>query len=103
MATLKLVPDPTFRAKVGIPVAGGDPATVSMTFKHRTTKELDAFIKSREDKLDIDTFFEMVVGWDLTDEFNRENVEKLLQNYGGAALAIYQAYVGELIGARIKN
>jgi hypothetical protein len=41
MAKLKLVANPTFRAKVGIPVAGGPEVPVEFVFKHRTKTALD--------------------------------------------------------------
>ena len=103
MAKLSLVANPTFTAKVGIPVAGGDPVEVVFTFKHRTKDELDEFIKTRADKPDTDSFLEMVVGWDLEDKFTPENAGLLLQNRIGTALATYRVYVDELIGAREKN
>lgn len=103
MATLKLNPDPQFKASVDIPVAGGKPSPVEFVFKHRTVSQLDEFVRSREDVKDIDTVMDLAAGWNLTDEFNRENVETLLQNYGGAAMAIYNTYIEELVGARRKN
>ncbi len=103
MAKLKLVASPTFKAKVGIPVAGGAPAEVEMTFKHRTKSALDEFIKSREDKSDAESFMAMVEGWDLEDAYTKENVDLLLENFIGAALAAYRVYVEELVGARTKN
>jgi len=103
MAKLKLAVDPTFRAQIAIPVAGADPIKVGFTFKHRTTKQLAEFSRSRADKSDIDTLFEMVDGWDLDYEFTRQNAELLLENYGGSAVAIYQGYIDELLGARRKN
>lgn len=103
MAKLTLVANPTFKAKVGIPVAGGDPVEVEFTFKHRTKSALDEFIKSRAEKSDVDSFFDMVEGWDLTDTFNRESVELLLENYIGTALTTYRAYIDELVQAKLKN
>lgn len=103
MAKLKLEAAPTFQAEVGIPVAGSDPVPVSMTFKHRTKAQLDEFIKSRTDSTDADSFMAMVEGWELDDEFNRANVEKLLQNYMGAALATFYVYVDQLVQAKAKN
>lgn len=103
MAKLKLVAAPTFRAKVGIPVAGGEVVQVEFSFKHRTRDALDEFIRSRAEKGDAESFLEMVEGWELEDEFNAANVELLLQNYGGSALAVYRAYVEELVGAKLKN
>lgn len=106
MAKLKLLaePPPTFTGDVPIPVAGGDPVTVKMTFKYRTKTQLDAFLVSRQGTDDADNFLEMVVGWPGHEEdFNRENVELLLEYHTGAALATYRAYVDELMGLRIKN
>ena len=103
MAKLALIANPTFKAKVGIPVAGGESVDVMMTFKHRTKTALDEFIKSRADKSDTDSFMDMVCGWDLEDEFNPANVELLLENHIGAALAVYRSYVEELLAAKVKN
>lgn len=103
MAKLSLKANPTFHAKVGIPVAGASPITVDFTFKHRTKSELDAFMKSRADVTDVDTVMAMVEGWELDEPFDREGVELLLENYAGAALALYLAYVDELLAAKRKN
>ncbi len=103
MAKLSLAAAPTFKAKVGIPVAGGDAVPVEMVFKHRTKKQLDEFIESRKGKGDTESFMEMVVGWDLVDEFNADNVEMLLQNYIGAALETYRTYIDQLFQGKLKN
>ena len=104
MAKLKLIANPTFTAKVAIPVAGGEAVDVEMTFKHRTRKELDEFIDSLASKTDdAEIFLEIVVGWELEDAFNRESVELLLQNYHGAAVATYTTYRDELRKAKLKN
>lgn len=104
MAKLKLVANPTFKAKVAIPVAGSAPVPVEFTFKHRTKAQLDEFIKSREKAADVDSFIEMVEAWDIEgEEYTKEAVETFLQNYIGAALATYRAYVDELVQAKVKN
>ena len=103
MAKLSLVANPTFKAKVGVPVAGGESIDTVFTFKHRTKDDLDEFIKTRADKSDAESFLDMVSGWDLQDEFTPENVETLLQNYIGTGLAAFRVYIDELIGAREKN
>lgn len=103
MARLKLIADPTFQTKVEIPLAGGTVAEVGMTFKHRTRTELDEYIASRAGKTDVESFMEIVVAWDLEDEFSSANVELLLENRIGAALAVYKTYLKELVGAREKN
>ena len=104
MAKLKLTSDPTFKALVQIPIAGGEPVPIEMEFRHRTKTALDEWIKSREGKSDVDSFLDMIVSWPgLEDEFNKANVELLLENRIGTALATYRTYVEELVGARTKN
>lgn len=103
MAKLKLNPEPTFKAKVGIPVPGSRPAEVLFTFKHRTRDEVIAWMEGSRDDTDVDSVLDVVVGWELEDEFNRENVERLCNNYPGSGLVIVSAYLDELRGARVKN
>lgn len=104
MANLKLVAAPTFKAKVPIPVAGADAVEIEFEFRHRTRSALKEWVKSGADKSDLDSFLDMVVGWPgLDDEFTRANAELLIENYGGAPLAIFKVYVGELVQAREKN
>jgi hypothetical protein len=103
MAKLALNAAPTFRAKVSIPVAGGPPVDVEMTFRHRTKTQLDEFVKSREGKTDTESFMEMVSAWDLEDPFSVESVSLLLENYIGAALAAYRKYLDELVQAKLGN
>lgn len=103
MAKLKLVANPTFKGKVGIPVAGAAPVLVEFTFKHRTKTALEEFTKSRADQSDADSFMDMVEGWDLEDTFNKESVELLLENYIGSALAVYAGYIDHLVQGKVKN
>lgn len=103
MPRLTLKADPTFTAKVAIPVAGGPAAEVAFTFRHRTKTALAAFFESREGRTDVDLFMDMVVGWDLADEFNRDNVGTLLENRIGTAVATFQAYLEALTAHRAKN
>ena len=103
MAKLALKASPTFQAKVGIPVAGGASVDVLFTFRHRTKTELVEFVSTRQDKTDEETFLEMVTDWDLEDAFTPENVKELLENYIGAALAVYETYKAELVKAKAGN
>lgn len=102
-AILKLVANPTFKSKVGIPVAGGETVDVEFTFKHRTRTDLVPFVQPEKDRDDLDMMMECVIGWDLAEEFNRQNASIFLENYGGAAYAIYLRYLEELTGQRSKN
>lgn len=101
MAKLKLSPDPTFQAKVAVPVPGGS-ADVTFTFKYRDRKEMLAWFKQGE-MTDVEALLDTVVGWDLDDEFNRENVERLCNCYPGAANVAMERYGAELAGIRAGN
>jgi hypothetical protein len=102
MAKLKLTPDPTFKTKVAIPVPGAGTADVEFVFKHRTKDEAKAWLDQAEDS-DAESILAIATGWNLDDEFNEENITKLCQSYAGAAVAIVNAYLGELRGTRTKN
>lgn len=102
MAKLSIQAAPTFRAKVEIPVAGSKPVAVEFTFKHRTKSELDKLL-AKKDVKDIETVMDILTGWEFEEPFERENVEIFLDNFGGAALALFGAYVDELLAAKRKN
>ncbi len=121
MAKVKfsLVAAPTFKAAVGIPVAGSVPVKVEFTFRHRTKDAFTEFMKanSSTDDLDVicgrsnpvngdelaDTALGICTNWELEEPFNRDNVEVLLQNYPGAARAIVDKYVAEAGQVRLGN
>lgn len=103
MGKLSLQPNPTFKAKVGIPVAGDEPADVEFTFKHRAWPDLLAWVEASKDKTDVEVVQDLAVGWELDDAFTAENITRLCENYAGANAAIYAAYLRELRGVRTKN
>ena len=103
MAKLQLKAAPTFTTKVDIPVAGGAAVDVQLTFRHRTRKQMDEFVKERADKTDAQSFMEMVTAWDLEDPFTEQNVAELLENYIGAAVATYQTYLDEIYKFKLGN
>jgi hypothetical protein len=103
MAQFTLKAAPTFKAKVSLPVPGGGFVPVEFTFKHRTKKALDEFVKTREGKSDAESFASMVAGWELDDAFTPENIDLLLENRIGSALATYRVYIEELTKAREGN
>lgn len=101
MAKIKLNADPTFKAKVGIPVAGAQSVRVEFTFKHRSTDELKDWLKLEQD--DLAVVLDCALGWENDEAFDAENVGRLLQSYPGAAQAILTTYLEESRGARAKN
>jgi hypothetical protein len=105
MAKLSLTPNPTFKARVTIPVAGEAPATVNVTFKYRTKTQLDEFFnKELETK---DNWAEQILmiaeGWDLDDEFSLENLRLLVDQRPGTGQSFFKTYSAEGYGAREKN
>lgn len=104
MAKLKLQPDPTFKAKVGIAVPGSAAVDVTFTFKHRTKDEVERFVEAVADMSDdCQVVMSMATGWELSDTFDEANVKTLIANYISAPQAIFEAYLQELSGTRRKN
>lgn len=104
MSKFSLTPNPTFESLIEFPIAGGGTAKFKVEYKHKTTKELEDYLKRLGGKIkDIDAAMEIMAGWELKDEFNQENVELLFANYGASARAILGSYVDELMGARQGN
>jgi hypothetical protein len=98
---------PTFKATVLIPIPGGKPEPIEFIFKGRTRDEFKEFvdgIQANDGKsTDADTVMDIASGWDLSDAFDRENIEMLTTNYLGAARAIIEKYFSELTQARLGN
>lgn len=103
MSKFALKAEPTFKAKVPFPVHGGVSVDVVLTFRHRTKVALDEFLSTREARSDVASFLDMVIAWELADEFNEANVALLLDNHIGVAVATYRAYVDELLAHRRGN
>ena len=103
MAKLQLDAAPTFTAKVGIPVPGGDAAPVLFTFRHRTQTDFAKWLKELDGKDKAKAVVEMTSAWDLEDAFDESSIKRLLSNYMGAFDAILSKYVDELTGARRGN
>lgn len=113
---LKLNPNPTFSDEVEITVPGQkEPGTLNLTFKYRNRKEYGEFLASLEEKKDEDgnvvvpgktvseALPEFVLGWDLPEEFNAENVAIFLNNYPAAYGEIFAAYSRLIFESRLKN
>ncbi|WP_318387713.1 phage tail assembly chaperone [Enterobacter sp.] len=101
-AKFNLQPKPTFKADVTIPRAGDEDGVLTFTFRHKPIKELAA-LETLEGKTALDFLTEITEGWALPDEFSRDNLEVLLDNYPGAMKAIVATYYRELTGNREKN
>lgn len=102
-----LQPKPIFKMTVDIPTTNG-PQPIKFEFKHMGRKALKAFFASlgegetaREDK---DALMDLVAGWDGVDaKFDAEALDTLLDNYPGAARAIFDGYNKGLFEGGQKN
>ena len=103
MAAFTLAVNPTFKAKVGIPVAGGTAVDVEFAFKHRTRAEMETWLNGGTERENVQAVLDMCEGWELEDEFNRDSVFKLCENYIGATRAILDVYIAELTASKAKN
>lgn len=110
---LKLVPNATFPAKVTIPVPGEEKdKVIKVHFKFLQKEELNVYLKSLEDRSDLDALKEVTKGWETKDgegyegvdtEFNESNLAALLNAYVMAPLAFFEAFRDELTKAKQGN
>ena len=98
-----LTANPTFKAVVAIPVPGGKAADVEFIFKGRTRDEFRSFIDKLADREDVAVLLDICSGWELEDAFDEANVTLMTQSYMGAARAITEKYMSELMAARQGN
>jgi hypothetical protein len=103
MSKFKLDPNPTFKAKVDIPVHGGSTAPVEFVFKHVTKDRYVELFTAGNPMPDVELIMEICSGWDLDDPFTAESIEKLRQNYQAAPGAIVRKFVDEIGPARLGN
>lgn len=103
MAKLTLNPAPTFKAPVPIPVPGQPPVDIVFVFNYKDREQLEEFTKNPPEN-DVDGILEICSGWEeVEQEFCRESVELLDRRYMGAARSVFETYLTELRGARVKN
>ncbi len=109
---LKLVPNPTFKAKVPVYVPGNDdPVMVEFEFKHKTRSDLKALVErmngeskgKKAQPTDEDVILDLVEGWELDDPFNAASVKQLVENYHGVAVSVFNTYISAINQARAKN
>jgi hypothetical protein len=106
MAKFKLVPDPTFKRRVAIPLPGdGKAGDVEFVFRFRGRDDLAEFYKrmSEPGQDRIESVMQMATGWDLEDEFNAQNVKLLDETFIGALEKVVEAYWEEHTKALEKN
>ena len=101
---LKLAPEPTFVAAVVVPVPGGTDELINVTFRHQGKAALKQWIEAASTRDDLDSLSEVIAGWTgVEGEFSRDALAAVLDAYPRAAVAMLEAYVGELGRAAAKN
>lgn len=102
-----LNPKPTFKYDVVINSPFGE-GKIKIEFKHKGRKALkelfDSLTDAESPRSDIDLIVEIAAGWEGVDEkFSRASLETLLDNYPGAASAIFAAYNQAMFEVQEKN
>ncbi len=100
----KLKANPTFKAKVEIARADGERGEVEFEFRHKTTEQVNDFLKRAESAKPAEWAKEIIAGWSGVDaEFSDESLADLLQEHFAAAEAIMSGYLRALSGGRLGN
>jgi hypothetical protein len=107
---LKLVPNPTFKLDVNIPLPTGNVAKIKLEYKHLGRAALEDWLKSTADeegnvlRKDHEALGEVIVDWSGVDEkFSQENLEQLLDSYPSAGRAMINAYLPAILEGKTKN
>lgn len=101
---LKIAPEPTFVVSVALPVPGGADQLVNVTYRHKGRKAIKAWLDAARERDDADSLGEVIAGWDGIDvAFSQAALADLLDAYPGSAIALLEAYVGEVGKAAAKN
>lgn len=100
----RLEPNPTFRAKIKIPVPGQTSAVLDIEFRHKTRKAAMKFGQSLEGRDEVEALEEIIVNWsNCEQDYSRDALAQLIENYPGAFLAITAGYADELVHGRRGN
>lgn len=108
----RLSPAPMFPLIVPLHIPGqAGLATLELVAKHKTRKELNAWLRTAKDRTDAEFLLDVIAGWgptvvdaqDRTVPFSAEAFAKLLDDYPAASQDIYNRYLAELSEARAKN
>jgi hypothetical protein len=101
----KLQPNPTFKSKVGISIAGAlRPADIEVEFKYLSKEKVREYFDRLQGKTDAEALAEIIVGWSGVDEaYSDVALEMLVDNYPAAAADLFETFRKELLEAKRKN
>lgn len=103
MPAFKLIPDPTFTARVPIPVPGAKPEKVMFTFKFRDRDQFKDLMGRLEQMEDLDMLKEICSGWELIEPFDDEHLKIFIAKHIGGPRQVLQTYLDENGQARMGN
>lgn len=127
MAKIKIAQNPTFTAAVQLPRVGAEPVAVDFTFRYmdrlaladmfdRWGKDREAWLEKAKEPgaewvattagevdLQVKQLTEIVVGWDLEDDFSGEAILDLVRTCTGAPKAVIDAFQAAYNPARLGN
>ena len=115
----------SFKRVVKFPMVDGSEGAMTITFKYRTRSEFGQFIDEmmleaqtapdeapatslgaaleKTKEANADYILKIAEGWDLDEEFNRENVAQLCDEVPGASAAIMDQYRAAIVEGRLGN
>lgn len=101
--TLKLKPNPTFKAKVCVPCAGGEQVEIEFEFRHMSRTDLDAYRAELGELNDRDAVLRIVCGWEGEEPFGPDVYDSIVEDLHAAPGAIVHTYLRELLQLREGN
>ena len=102
---LKLQPNPTFKVKIAISVAGEQRLPViEVEYRYLTREGVQEYFENLRGKTDAESLAAIVVGWSGVDAaYSPEALAALLNSYPAAAADLFEAFRKELLEAKRKN
>lgn len=102
---LKLQASPTFKAKVGISVAGATrPTEIDVEFRYLNKEAIKTYFDGLQGKTDAEALAEIIVGWSGVDApYDIASLTALIDNYPAAAADLFETFRRELLEAKRKN
>ena len=108
---IKLIPNPTFKARVPFSIPGEEqPAVIEIEFAHRAPPALVAWWQSAKDRPVAEAMADVVKGWTgVIDEsgaevpYSADTLAQFIGNSSTRGQELLRAYLRELTESRLKN
>ncbi len=107
---IRLIPNPTFKARVKFTQPGAEDALVEFEFRHKTPAGFQAWWAAAAEKPVSDALAEIIIGWSgVIDEagndmpFTADALAMFLAGHGPRGRELMAAYFRELLESRQKN